>query len=67
MLINKLKIDNTKYISISLHKGLCCIECGYDPRDAVPLVKSIIHLRHEELKSLHNVIETAMFMMEGRK
>lgn len=59
--LNKLEFDFNQDITISLEKGYCYMAC-----DAIwGTVR--YRLRYEDLKSLHNVIETAMFMMEGRK
>jgi len=68
--LNKLEFDNNKDITITVEPSYCCMECGGNfERLHGPTVygTASYFLNYEELKSLHNVIETAMFMMEGRK
>lgn len=67
--LNKLEFDFNQDITISLEKGYCYMACDgkFDREDKPIWGTARYRLKYEDLKSLHNVIETAMFMMEGRK
>ena len=61
--INTLKTKNKGYIKISLDKAGCIIESG-SVRAGTLLYGDRTYLDYEELKSLHNILETAMYGLE---
>lgn len=62
--INTLKTKNNGYIKISIDKDDCIIESGSIQAGAL-LYGDRTCLDCEELKSLHNIIETALYGLEG--
>ena len=62
--INTLKTKNNGYIKISLDKAGCIIESG-SVRAGALLYGDRTYLDYGELKSLHNIIETALYGLEG--
>ncbi len=63
--INTLKTKNKGYIKISLDKAGCIIESG-SIRAGTLLYGDRTYLDYEELKSLNNILETAMYGMEEK-
>jgi len=64
--INTLKTKNKGYIKISLDKAGCIIESG-SVRAGVLLYGDRTYLDYKELKSLHNIVETALYGLEGKE
>jgi len=69
MQINKLRLGTNQEITVHLEINYCNILCDSKVlQNGVPTWRRTSYcLDYEELKSLHNILETAMFMMEGRK
>ena len=64
--INTLKTKNKGYIKISIDKAGCIIESG-SVRAGALLYGDRTYLDYEELKSLQNIVETALFGLEGKE
>lgn len=69
MKINKLQLGANQEITVHLEINYCNIHCDSKVlQNGTPTWRRTSYcLDYEELKSLHNILETAMFMMEGRK
>lgn len=63
--INTLKTKNKGYIKISSDKAGCIIESG-SVRAGGLLYGDRTYLDYEELKSLNNILETAMYGIEEK-
>lgn len=69
MKINKLQLGTDQEITVHVEINYCNILCDRKVlQNGVPTWRRTSYcLDYEELKSLHNILETAMFMLEGRE